>query len=1250
MLLTVTAITNQTVSADEVTATPKPSQAESSQTVTASPLQQNSVNLKTEPTTSQAPTTPNSVNNTGTSSAGESTQPASEQNTNSSAAPISEAPVNSATAPTSSAASSAAKESASSEQPAQSTGAKSEAPATNASAEASQASTESVQKEAPENQLTTKQAAQPAMGPRARMAAVADESIDTWMPNKLLQQEVLRQLRAQNKDRTWNSAADITKDDMLLLKTYYGTDTYIDGKTDYSLDGLQYATNLTSVTLNKGLNSSIPVHYYGDVADITPLAGLTNLTAIDIQDNRVTDISPLKNLVNLEKLYVDFNHISDFSSLKDLTNLTKLSYGNQVVVNLNPIFIDKNNPNYTLPSPFRNQDGSTVILSSSAGIAEPVTYNSTNLHFSYKYYFNGAANTTQDGKGGLTFTGLQSQPGSWWAGDANGQYNGSTVVPVKDVYYMIGSYSVGTVYFAIAQTYELTDVAQPVTVKYQDADGNTLASDQTLTGLIGETYTAPSKSFTNYQLVSTSVNPTGTFTDAAQTVIFTYARMDAGDITFKFQDKNGNTLMPDQTVPGKGHLGQDFDIPAPAIKDYISPANATGTLTTESQTYIFVYTRKDAADVTIKYQDAAGNTLAPDKVLNGKEQLNADVADQTIAIPNYTFDQAIGDPTFTDSAHDIIYVYKRSDAGDVTIKYQDENGNKLSDDLNLSGQGQMGLEIPDQQLTIPGYTYKELQTRAIGIFTDHPQTIVYVYTRNAGQAVTVQYQDENGKSLHADIVLNGYEGDPYASEQLAIKGYTFKSVQGNANGLFTDKPQTITYVYTRTAGQAVTVQYQDENGKSLHADVTLTGYEGDAYTTEQLAIDGYTFKTVQGNATGTFTDATQTVTYIYTRNTGKAVTVQYQDENGKTIHPDATLNGFLGDTYTTEQLAIDGYTFKAVQGNTTGTFTDTPQIITYIYTRNTGKAVTVQYQDENGKTIHPNATLNGFLGDTYQTEQLAIDGYTFKAVQGNATGTFTDTPQTVTYIYTRNAGKAVTVQYQDENGKTIHPETVLTGFLGDTYQSEQLAIDGYTFKTVHGNPTGTFSADAQTVTYVYTQDQPVDPDTTGTVTVHYVTADGKTLKTTTLSGNTGTAYQTTALTFDGYQLVTSPANANGQFAEGNQDVTYVYEAVPTTDGGDGDHVDPENPATPEKPTEPEQPTQPAQPDKPGQVTTVDRDQVTPPKTTVKPAKVLPAQAKATAQKDTTALPQTNEQASALSLLWMGVLSLLATLGLKKRKD
>ncbi|WP_152994112.1 MucBP domain-containing protein, partial [Lactococcus lactis] len=30
-----------------------------------------------------------------------------------------------------------------------------------------------------------------------------------------------------------------------------------------------------------------------------------------------------------------------------------------------------------------------------------------------------------------------------------------------------------------------------------------------------------------------------------------------------------------------------------------------------------------------------------------------------------------------------------------------------------------------------------------------------------------------------------------------------------------------------------------------------------------------------------------------------------------------------------------------------------------------------------------------------------IDGYTFKEVQGNSTGTFTDQAQTVTYVYTK---------------------------------------------------------------------------------------------------------------------------------------------------------------------------------------------------------------------------------------------------------
>lgn len=72
------------------------------------------------------------------------------------------------------------------------------------------------------------------------------------------------------------------------------------------------------------------------------------------------------------------------------------------------------------------------------------------------------------------------------------------------------------------------------------------------------------------------------------------------------------------------------------------------------------------------------------------------------------------------------------------------------------------------------------------------------------------------------------------------------------------------------------------------------------------------------------------------------------------------------------------------------------------------------------------------------------------------------------------AGGDVTANYVDENGNKIAGPVVKSGNVGDQYSTEQKEIDGYTFKEVQGNATGTFTADAQTVTYVYTKN-PVTP-------------------------------------------------------------------------------------------------------------------------------------------------------------------------------
>ncbi len=74
----------------------------------------------------------------------------------------------------------------------------------------------------------------------------------------------------------------------------------------------------------------------------------------------------------------------------------------------------------------------------------------------------------------------------------------------------------------------------------------------------------------------------------------------------------------------------------------------------------------------------------------------------------------------------------------------------------------------------------------------------------------------------------------------------------------------------------------------------------------------------------------------------------------------------------------------------------------------------------------------------------------------------------------------------------------------------------------------------------------VDPEpVTSTVTVKYI--DGKTnevLSTQTLKGKVGDSYTTSAKTFSGYTLISTPSNASGVYTKSSITVTYIYNKNP----------------------------------------------------------------------------------------------------------
>ncbi|WP_285141122.1 MucBP domain-containing protein [Lactococcus petauri] len=208
----------------------------------------------------------------------------------------------------------------------------------------------------------------------------------------------------------------------------------------------------------------------------------------------------------------------------------------------------------------------------------------------------------------------------------------------------------------------------------------------------------------------------------------------------------------------------------------------------------------------------------------------------------------------------------------------------------------------------------------------------------------------------------------------------------------------------------------------------------------------------------------------------RMVTATYEDESGESLNPPIPNYGTLGGEYSTEAIDIPGYSLIEVPENASGTYTDEDQLVNYIYKQNpiVGADVTVKYVDNQDVPIADEETLQGNIGEEYESVQKDIDGYTFKEVQdNNGQGVFTDQAQTVTYIYTKN--KAVpgtrTIKYLDTEGTPLRKDIIITPdpvHLGDPYKSYPLEFPGYTLKESQ-NAEGIITEEDTTTIFIYSK-------------------------------------------------------------------------------------------------------------------------------------------------------------------------------------
>ena len=295
-----------------------------------------------------------------------------------------------------------------------------------------------------------------------------------------------------------------------------------------------------------------------------------------------------------------------------------------------------------------------------------------------------------------------------------------------------------------------------------------------------------------------------------------------------------------------------------------------------------------------------GNIVANIVNITGCESHRWDIHPQpTKPAPTITTEKK----TVNETIH---YVYKDgSKAAADHVAKPVEFTREVSTDA-VTGEKTYGPWSADQNFAavtspaIKGYTPDQAE---IGVQTVNGGSsdleFTVVYTKNAPTVTTetktvnetIHYVYKDGTTAHDDYVAKPVEftrevstdavtGEktygPWSADQNfaavtspELKGYTADKAQidkQTVNGDSKDLEFTVTYTKTPVAGGNVTAKYVDENGNPIADDVIASGNVGDPYSTTQKDVPGYTFKEVQGNPTGSFTDQDQTVTYVYTKN------------------------------------------------------------------------------------------------------------------------------------------------------------------------------------------------------------------------------------------------------------------------------------------------------------------------------------------------------------------------------------------------
>ena len=445
--------------------------------------------------------------------------------------------------------------------------------------------------------------------------------------------------------------------------------------------------------------------------------------------------------------------------------------------------------------------------------------------------------------------------------------------------------------------------------------------------------------------------------------------------------------------------------------------------------------------------------------------------------------------------------------------------------------------------------------------------------------------DENYKIVKITVNGENYEFTPAVDGSFTMPQFT--NMQTNKH---------IVVKFSNTASSVLVHHYIDGTQTKVADDEHIAGTIGENYTTApHMDLEEYELKQVDGeyvipeNASGTFKQEEQVITYYYVKRQVPLTVHHYIEGTNENVPlvsgepaQDVVTKGEIGTEYTTVALTAEEldtkYELSITPSNASGVYSKDGVVVTYYYKAKTvevttsvqthkeinemgeevdvaGGTISGQNQKPYETVIYGEDSKNDIVAvpdENYQVKQILINGepleYTPEEDGTVILNKFTNMIEDkhVVVEFEKIPAKVIVHYYIEEttnkvplqNGGTAD-DVIQTGVVGDIYATKPAdnVSSMYELISTPTNSSGTMTKDIIEVIYYYKLKD------TSVLVHHYKENTTEQLSDdVTINGEVGDSYTTQVATDipQNYELVATPANANGTMTAEQIVVTYYY--------------------------------------------------------------------------------------------------------------